>query len=329
MTNNPRQTDRLSTARAQAMSGMRVTLIGLLVSALLAAVKGITAVVGNSYALLADAVESALDIASGLIVWGGLRIARSPPDANHPYGHGKAEPLAAMLVAIILATAAAGIAIESVREIQAPSRSPAGFTLIVLVAVIVTKELMFRYLWAAGRRIHSTAVMTDAWHHRSDALTSVAAFVGIAVAWIGGPAYAAADAWAALFASAVIAYNAVRLFRPALAEVMDAAPDAGLVRQIVDAAIQVEGVDGLDRCTVRKTGLSYVADLHIIVDGAISVRAGHAIAHRVADRIRRTEPQVTDVMVHVEPDDPDRLARRMVNEPRGPRNHQDGGTRRD
>jgi len=296
-------------ATATASDGMRVTLVGLLVSGLLAAVKGIAGVVGHSYALIADAVESLLDIASALIVLGGLKIAQTPPDANHPYGHGKAEPLAAMLVAIILATAATGIAIESIREIQAPSHAPAAFTLIVLLAVIAAKELLFRYLWRTGSSIHSTAVMADAWHHRSDALTSAAAFVGISIALLGGPSYAAADAWAALFASAIIGFNAVQLFRPALAEMMDAAPSATVVREVRESALAVEGVAGLDKCHIRKMGLAYLVDLHVIVDGEISVRAGHQIAHQVKDHIILANPRVTDALVHIEPDDDHRLAR--------------------
>lgn len=283
--------------------------MGLLASGLLAAIKGIAAITGNSYALLADAVESVMDIASSLIVLGGIRIAQSPPDQNHPYGHGKAEPLAAMLVAIILATSAAGIAIQSVRQIQSPGRIPAPYTLVVLVAVITGKEIMFRYLSRAGDKLHSTAVTADAWHHRSDALTSAAAFVGIIVAITGGPRFAAADAWAALFASAVIAFNSVRLFRPALAEVMDAAPDPELIDQVRRTASEVDGVIGLDKCFLRKMGLTYYADLHVIVDGQVSVRLGHDIAHRVKDRIRYAIPKISDVSVHVEPDDPDRLAR--------------------
>lgn len=300
------------TAAASASDGMRVTLVGLLVSGLLAAVKGIAGVVGHSYALIADAVESSLDIASALIVLGGLKIAQTPPDENHPYGHGKAEPLAAMLVAIILATAAMGIAIESIREIQSPSRVPAAFTLIVLLAVIIAKELLFRYLWRTGSNIHSNAVMADAWHHRSDALTSAAAFVGISIALLGGPRFAAADAWAALFASVIIGYNAVRLFRPALAEMMDAAPSAALVRDVQEAALAVRGVAGLDKCQIRKMGLTYFADLHVVVDGDISVRDGHEIAHQVKDRIQQANPRVTDALVHVEPNDEHRLARQNL-----------------
>lgn len=278
-------------------------LVALLISTILAVIKGFAGVLGNSYALLADAIESILDVASSLIVWGGLKIAAIPADKDHPYGHGKAEPLAAMLVAIVLAAAAVGIGIQSVREIRTPQHAPARFTLLILVLVVAVKELLFRYLDRAANKVGSTALKTDAWHHRSDALTSMAAFVGISIALIGGPGYASADDWAALFAAFVIVFNAIRLFQPALAEVMDAAPDQAIEATVRAAAQSVESVEGLHRCTVRKMGLNYFVDIDIQVAGEMSVRTGHRLAHAVKDAIRRAEPRIINAMVHVEPTD--------------------------
>lgn len=278
-------------------------LIALLISTLLAVIKGFAGILGNSYALLADAIESILDVASSIIVWTGLKIAAIPADRDHPYGHGKAEPLAAMLVAIVLAAAAIGIGIQSVKEIRTPHQAPARFTLIVLVLVVAVKELLFRYLDREGSRVGSTALKTDAWHHRSDALTSMAAFIGISVALIGGPGYESADAWAALFASVVIIFNAVRLFRPALAEVMDAAPDQTIETTVRAAALSVENVEGLHRCNVRKMGLNYFVDIDILVSGEMTVRSSHRVAHAVKDAIRRANPRIINAMVHVEPSD--------------------------
>jgi len=281
--------------------GARTTIIGILVNALLAGIKFLAGILGNSYALVADAVESSTDVFSSLVVLSGLRIAKAPPDEDHPYGHGKAEPLAASVVAGALIVAAIGIAVNSVREIQVPHHAPAPFTLIVLVVVVITKETLFRYVFKTGQSLQSTVVKTDAWHHRSDALTSVAAFIGISIALIGGRGYEEADDWAALFASGVIAFNGIRLLRPALLEAMDTAPSKEIVAQILDSAKEVEGVVGLDKCLVRKMGFDYYVDLHVIVNSEMSVKEAHKIGHDVKDRLRSQYPHIKDVLVHIEP----------------------------
>lgn len=282
--------------------GARTTIIGILVNVLLAGIKFLAGILGNSYALVADAVESSTDVFSSLVVLSGLRIAKAPPDEDHPYGHGKAEPLAASVVSVALIVAAIGIAVNSVREIQVPHHAPAPFTLIVLVVVVITKETLFRYVFKTGQSLGSTVIKTDAWHHRSDALTSVAAFIGISIALIGGKGYEEADDWAALFASGVIAFNGIRLLRPALLEAMDTAPSREIVTQILDSAKQVEGVVGLDKCLVRKMGFDYYVDLHVIVNAEMSVKQAHKIGHDVKDRLRSEYPHIKDVLVHIEPD---------------------------
>lgn len=289
------------TPDAAASHGIRSSLAGVLVNMLLAAAKAIAGILGNSYALVADAIESAFDVASSFVVMGGLKIAAAPPDEDHPYGHGKAEPLAAMVVAVALCTAAVGIAIQSTREIVTPHHAPAPFTLLVLVLVVLVKESMFRYVVGVGRRVASTAVQTDAWHHRSDALTSAAAFVGISVALIGGEGYEAADDWAALLVAGVIFTNGVRLLVPAVQEVMDRAPSPEIEELVRATAERIPGVAGLDKCKVRKSGLSYFVDLHVEVDGALTVSQGHHIAHLVKDAIRAANARIVDVLVHIEP----------------------------
>jgi cation diffusion facilitator family transporter len=280
---------------------MRSTLIGILVNALLAGVKGIAGVLGNSYALVADAIESSSDVLSSFIVWGGLKIASSPPDADHPYGHGKAEPLAAASVSVMLFVAAIIIIVQSISEILTPHHAPAPFTLIVLILVVITKESLYRFVFKVGEAVNSTAVRSDAWHHRSDAITSAAAFIGISIALIGGGGYESADDWAALFAAAIIMFNAYRIFYPALSEIMDAAPPPDIEAGVRKEAKGVKGVVGLDKCHVRKMGLDYYIDLHVVVDGGISVRDGHEIAHRVKDIIRNSNPRISDVLIHIEP----------------------------
>lgn len=283
--------------------GLRSTAVGIVVNMLLAATKGIAGVVGNSYALIADAIESATDVASSLVVWGGLKISALPPDEDHPYGHGKAEPLAAIAVSLTLLAAAVGIAIQSIREIITPHHAPAPFTLVILVLVVAAKETLFRFVWKVGRSVNSTAVKGDAWHHRSDAITSAAAFIGISVALIGGEGYESADDWAALFASAIILLNAYRILRPAVDEVMDAAPPGEIEQSIREAAQRADGVIETEKCFVRKVGFSYYVDIHVTVDGGLSVRDGHDIARGVKTAIRDAHPHVIEVLVHIEPSD--------------------------
>jgi cation diffusion facilitator family transporter len=282
-------------------TGARVALVGMLVNLAFAAAKIIGGILGNAYVLIADGIESTLDIAGSLVIWGGLKFAARPPDETHPYGHGKAEPIAAVVVAFGVLLAAAGLTIESVREILTPHHGPAPFTLGILIVVIVVKEIMFRYVIRIGHNVESTAVQTDAWHHRSDALTSTAAFIGISVALIGGEGWQSADDWAALFACAVIAANGIRLLRPAFYEIMDTAPRGQIVGTVRNAAAAVPGVIELDKTFVRKMGLSFYVDLHVKVNGDISVREGHEIAHQVKRAIQQSDARIADVLVHVEP----------------------------
>ncbi len=284
-----------------ASRGVRATLICIGSSALLAAVKIISGIAGYSYALIADGVESMLDIVSSLVVLGTLRIASTPPNEKYPFGYGRVEPIGAIVVSSGLLIAALGIAIQSVREILTPQHAPAAWTLIILVLVVAAKELMFRFLNRTGAAIESSAIQTDAWHHRSDAITSAAAFVGISIALIGGEGYEMADDWAALFACAVIARNGYKLLRNALRDVMDAAPPPEISGRIHHIAGDVLGVEQIDKCLVRKSGLGYFVDLHIEVDGRIPVRDGHEISHRVKDALLASELAIIDVSLHVEP----------------------------
>jgi cation diffusion facilitator family transporter len=282
-------------------TGARVALFGMIVNLIFAAAKILGGLFGHAYVLIADGIESGLDIAGSFVIWGGLKFAARPPDETHPYGHGKAEPIAAAVVAFGVLAAAAGLAIQSVREILTPHHGPAPFTLGILIVVIVVKEILFRYVNRIGRHVESTAVQTDAWHHRSDALTSAAAFIGISVALIGGSGWQSADDWAALFACAVIAGNGIRLLRPALYEIMDTAPGGKIVRSIRRAARSVHGVMQVEKCRVRKMGLDFYVDLHVGVKDSISVREGHEIAHQVKAAIQQNDSRVADVLVHIEP----------------------------
>ena len=287
--------------RKAAEKGLRATVFTIIASTILAVVKVVSGIVGNSHALIADGIESMLDIMSSVVVWGSLKIAAQPANHRHPYGYGKAEALASLAVATALVCAGGGIAIQSIREIQNPQQAPEPFTLIVLVGVVIAKEIMFRYLSHTGKAIGSTAMQTEAWHHRSDSLTSIAAFIGITIAVVAGKGYEAADDWAALFAAGVIAFNGSRLFRSAWREILDVSPPEEIVDSIRELAGSVAGVKMIDKCKIRRSGLSLFVDIHVVVDGDIPVREGHDIAHRVKDDLLKSEFGILDAAIHVEP----------------------------
>lgn len=282
-------------------TALRTTVLGIVISIVLIFVKGIAGYLGHSYALMADATESGADILSSSLLWLGLRIALKKPDQEHPYGHGKAEPIAAIIVSFFLIAAAVWIGYHSISFIGMPHALPEKFTLWILLIVIGIKESMFRYVLNVGKKINSQAVKADALHHRSDAITSVAAFIGISIALIGGKGYEAADDWAALVASGLILYNTYGILKPALGEIMDAAPPSEIVTQVRELAQDVPQVKFIEKCFVRKMGFDYYVDIHIGVDGQLTVTEGHRIAHLVKDTLLRSDLRVTDVLVHVEP----------------------------
>jgi cation diffusion facilitator family transporter len=289
-----------------ARRGIRSAQAGLLINATLAVTKLVAGVVGNAYVLVADAVESSADVLSSVIVWGGLAISTQPPDESHPFGHGKAEALAAAVVSITLIGAAVGIGFEAVREIHTPHNLPAPWTLAVLVGVMLVKWLLSRRVRAVATQIGSTAVQADAWHHLSDAVTSAAAFIGISVALVGsrvwaGPGWAAADDWAALAAAAIIGFNGTTLLRPAVNDLMDRMPGEEVVSPIRRIAAAVPGVMAIEKLYVRKAGLAYRATIHVQADPRMTLDEAHALGGRVKNAIRTVMPEVQDVLVHMEP----------------------------
>ncbi len=284
--------------------GLMAAGLGMAVNVVLAMVKIVAGIVGHSNALIADGIESTADIVSSLVVWTGLRISSLPPDDGHPYGHGKAESVAGVIVAGALLAAALIIGVQSVREIITPHHAPAPFTLLVLALVIGTKEALYRFVFKVGDELASTAVRGDAWHHRSDAITSAAAFVGISIALLGGEGYESADDWAALLACTVIVFNGYRILRAALGEIMDAAVPDPLQQQIRELSSSVPGVVRVEKCRMRKSGLGLFVEIHVEVDGGLTVRRGHEIAHDVSRQLKSSPLSVQDVTVHVEPAPP-------------------------
>lgn len=280
---------------------VKTTYLSILGNLILAIAKGITGVLGNSYALIADAIESTTDVFSSVLALIGIRYANKPADENHPYGHGKAEPLITFAIVGFLVVAATVIAYESINHIRSPHEAPESFTLIVLAVIIIIKEIFYRIISKKSEEINSTILKADAWHHRSDAITSLMAFIGISIALFMGEGYESADDWAALFASGFILYNAYLIMRPALGEVMDEHMYDELIDEIRIYAEKIPGVQETEKCFVRKAGMTYHVDLHIGVSRTITVEEGHDISHNVKNELLLKLPQIADVLIHIEP----------------------------
>lgn len=284
----------------QAIEATYFSIIG---NTCLAIIKGLAGFFGNSYALIADAIESTTDIFASFLVLFGIKYSNRPADENHPYGHGRAEPLITFLVVGFLITSATIIAYESIANIQTPHELPKSWTLFILGAIILWKEYSFQLVIKRSIETNSSSLKADAWHHRSDAITSVAAFIGITIALALGKGYESADDWAALFASCFIFYNSYLIFRPALGEIMDEHLYDDLIEHIRVVASQVEGIIDTEKCFIRKSGMKYHVDLHAIVSAEISVKEGHQLAHILKDTLRKEIPELGHVLIHIEPDD--------------------------
>jgi cation diffusion facilitator family transporter len=282
-------------------TAVRATYFSIVSNTLLALIKGLAGFFGNSYALTADAIESTTDIFSSLLVLFGIKYSNKPADENHPYGHGRAEPLVTFLVVGFLITSATIIAHESLTNIGTPHKLPEPWTLIVLGVIILWKEYSFRIVMKRSKEANSSSLRADAWHHRSDAITSVAAFIGISIALIFGKGYESADDMAALFASGFILYNSYKIFRPALGEIMDENLYDDLILEIREVSLQVNGVETTEKCFIRKAGMKYHVDLHAIVNANITVREGHDISHLLKDTLREKIPELGHVLIHIEP----------------------------
>ncbi len=298
----------MATERLQ--RGLRATFLGLAVNVVLGAAKFAAGILGHSHALIADATESFADIFNSLVIWRGIVVAAEPPDKEHPYGHSKAEPLAAAFGAVMLLAAALWIAGKAALNIyqflypqnfDSPREPVRWFTLVVLVLVIAVKEGLFRFVIGEGEATDNAAVKTDAWHHRSDAITSAGAFIGISIALAGGEKFSWADDAAAIFCAIIIGINGWLLLRPPLSELMDEAPDPKIVERIRQIAAEASGVARVEKCFVRKAGHLFFVEMHIEVDPQMTVLRSHEIAHDVKDKIRDAMPAVSDVLVHIEP----------------------------
>jgi cation diffusion facilitator family transporter len=282
-------------------AAIQATYFSIISNSALALLKGVAGYFGNSYALIADAIESTTDIFASFLVLFGIHYSNKPADENHPYGHGRAEPLITFLVVGFLITSATIIAYKSILNIGTPHALPKSWTLLFLGAIILWKEFSFRKVMQRAKQTNSSALKADAWHHRSDAITSVAAFVGISIALVMGKGYESADDWAALFAAGFIFYNSYLIFRPALGEIMDEHLYDDVIEQIREVALAVHGIVGTEKCFIRKAGMKYHVDLHAVVDGNLTVKEGHDLAHKLKDTLRAELPNLGHVLIHIEP----------------------------
>jgi cation diffusion facilitator family transporter len=284
-----------------AHTAIKTTWFSIVGNVLLALIKAAVGFFGNSFAIIADAIESTTDIFSSALVLFGLRYASKPPDKLHPYGHGRAESLVTFIVVGFLIVSASIIAWQGINNIRTPHELPEPYTLWFLGVIIIWKEASFRFVIRKSKETHSSSLKADAWHHRSDALTSIAAFIGISIALILGPGYEAADDWAALFSSAFILYNCYHIFRPALGEIMDENVHPEMEERIRKLSLLVPGVTATEKLLIRKTGMTYQVELHANVDGEISVRKGHEISHKLKDKLKEEIPELGNVTIHIEP----------------------------
>lgn len=282
-------------------TAVKTIYFSILGSLALAVIKWLAGFFGNSYALIADAIESTTDIFSSALVLFGLKYSNKPADKNHPYGHGRAEPLATFLVVGFLVVSASIIIYQSIKNIGTAHELPESWTLIFLAIIIIWKETSYRLVLKKSKETGSSSLRADAWHHRSDAITSVAAFIGISVALVLGKGYEYADDWAALFAAGFILFNSYLIFRPALGEIMDEHVHDNLEKEIRSVALGVEGIINTEKCYIRKTGMHYYVDLHAIVDANITVREGHELSHKLQKALREKIDCISNVLIHIEP----------------------------
>lgn len=284
-------------------TAIKTSYFSILSNACLAIIKWFAGYFGNSYALIADAIESTTDIFSSTLVLFGIKYSSKPADKNHPYGHGKIEPLVTFAVVGFLVASAVIIAIQSIKNMYTPHELPKTYTLFILAGIIIWKEISYRFVVKKSKETKSTSLKADAWHHRSDAITSIAAFIGISIALILGKGFEYADDGAALFAAFFILYNSYKIFRPALGEILDEHSHDEMESQIRKISKEVSGVIDTEKCFIRKTGMKYYIDLHIIVNSVLSVKEGHLISHKLKDKLQLEMPEVSNILIHVEPNE--------------------------
>jgi len=276
-------------------------LFGLFSNLILVAIKASAGILGNSFALIADAIESATDSVSSLMLWLGLKYAHRPPDENHPYGHGRFEALLTFIIVVFLMGSSVSIGVQAWLNLKEPQSLPKPFTLIVLMGIVLWKELSFLYIRSKAKRLQSSILDAEAWHHRADSISSIFALIGICLAWLLGPEFAWLDEAAALVSAFILLFNAYRIFKKAFSEFMDEDLYQPMAKRILEIGDELPFIEGIPTCRIRKLGARYFVDLHIWVNPVISVSEGHAHAHALKDKIKNQMPLIEDVLIHVEP----------------------------
>ncbi len=282
-------------------SGRRITWIGLLANILLTVVKLIGGWLGRSQALIADAIHSLSDLFSDFIVLWGLRMRGKAPDANHHFGHGRVETMAAAIVGLILAGASAVLFYDSWLDITGPPQpQPTAIALLVALVSIVVKEVLYRMTMNIGKRIKSASVQANAWHHRSDALSSVAVLLGVAVAMVWPGAHWA-DGAATMVVAAMILWAGFMTVWKSMRELSDAAPPPEVIGSIKHCVLTVPGVKNFHDLKVRTSGGLIQAQIHVAVPKDLTVAEGHAIAKTVELCLLRDVEGLDQVIVHIDP----------------------------
>jgi cation diffusion facilitator family transporter len=281
--------------------GQRIAAIGMLVSGALAVLKIFAGVHGHSTAVVADGLESAGDVfASGFVLL-GLTLAAIPPDQDHPYGHGRAEILTGLLLGLALTAGGAVICYGSIQRLGLPHEALASWVVWPLVVSMIAKSILATYKFRVGRKLGSDSLKADAWNDAVDTLSATVALGAAGIYLLDPPRFADADRYGGFLVGLIVIGVGVRVARDTALQLMDTMPDEAHMEQIRAAAASVPGARGVEKCFARKTGLRYHVDLHLEVDGNMTVRQSHEIAHQVRLRIVESLPWVADVLVHVEP----------------------------
>lgn len=279
----------------------RGALVGLFVNLALGIAKLLGGIFGHSFALISDSVNSLGDVFATCVVLAAVRIAQLPADREHPYGHSRAEAVAATNVAVTIIMSALWIGWEAISRFGEEGEPPHVWTLWISAANVVIKEFLYRYSVRLGERTGSQAMIANAWDHRSDAFCALAVLLGLATVRWAGPEFGWADEVAALIVVAAILWTAVALFRSSANELLDVQAAPELVNEIRQLAAGVPGVLDVEKLRVRKSGLEYFVDIHIEVDPQMSVADGHRVGHAVKDRLKGAKETLRDVLVHLEP----------------------------
>jgi cation diffusion facilitator family transporter len=281
--------------------GGRIAFLSVCTNALLSTLNIVIGLVARSTSVVATGAEFAADVFAAGLVYVGMLVAARPADQDHPYGHGRAEIVAGLIVGIMLTLTGGTIAFQSLRSYSLPHPPPAAYAIWPLIVTIFPKSALMGVKFHQGRRIRSVALTADAWNDAVDILSSGAALAAVGLTIYDPEKFLAADHFGGFTVGLMVIGIGLRVSRDVTLELMDTMPSAELMTSIRAAACRVDGVRGVEKCWARKTGLHYHVDLHLEVDPRLSVMESHGIAEQVRHRVRREVPEVADVLVHVEP----------------------------